>query len=85
MGKAKRKFEGELIRFAKQLKRPLEFVVETLKPGYTGDDLLQAFKGYYPFEWNEICERWKVYSEKDKFLKKFKSMIVKKQSNFSGN
>lgn len=69
-GKAKRKYEGELIRFAKRLRRPLEFVVETLKPGYTGNDFLQAFKDYYPFEWEEICERWKVYSEKDKFLKK---------------
>src|SRR5699024_6696088 len=68
-GKAKRKYEGELIRFAKRLRRPLELVVETLKPGYTGNDFLQAFKDYYPFEWEEICERWKVYSEKDKFLK----------------
>ena len=55
-GKAKRKYEGELIRFAKRLRRPLELVVETLKPGYTGNDFLQAFKDYYPFEWEEICE-----------------------------
>ena len=68
-GKAKRKYEGELIRFAKRLKRPLELVVDTLKPGYTKNDFLEAFKEYYPFEWNEICERWKVYSEKDRFLK----------------
>ena len=54
-GKAKRKYEGELIRFAKRLRRPLELVVETLKPGYTENDLLQAFKDYYPFEWEEIC------------------------------
>ena len=40
-GKAKRKYEGELIRFAKRLRRPLELVVETLKPGYTGNDFLQ--------------------------------------------
>lgn len=46
-GKAKRKYEGELIRFVKRLKRPLELVVETLKPGYTGNDFLQAFKDYY--------------------------------------
>ena len=71
-GKAKRKYEGELIRFAKRLRRPLELVVETLKPGYTENDLLQAFKDYYPFEWEEICERWKNYSEKDEFLKQKK-------------
>lgn len=71
-GKAKRKYEGELIRFAKRLRRPLELLVETLKPGYTENDLLQAFKDYYPFEWEEICERWKNYSEKDEFLKQKK-------------
>lgn len=71
-GKAKRKYDGELIRFAKRLRRPLELVVETLKPGYTENDLLQAFKDYYPFEWEEICERWKNYSEKDEFLKQKK-------------
>ena len=71
-GKAKRKYEGELIRFANRLRRPLELVVETLKPGYTENDLLQAFKDYYPFEWEEICERWKNYSEKDEFLKQKK-------------
>ena len=43
-GKTKRKYEGELVRFAKRLRRPLELVVETLKQGYTGNDLLQAFK-----------------------------------------
>lgn len=68
-GIAKRKYDGELSRFAKSLRRPLELVVETLKPDYTGSDVLQAFKDYYPFEWEEICERWKVYSAKDKFLK----------------
>lgn len=71
-GKAKRKYDGELIRFSKHLRRPLELVVETLKPGYTGNDFLHAFKDYYPFEWEKICERWKVYSEKDKFLKQKK-------------
>ena len=43
-GKAKRKYEGELIRFAKRLRRPLELVVETLKPGYTGNDFLKHLK-----------------------------------------
>lgn len=42
-GKAKRKYESVLIRFAKRLKRPLEIVVETLKPGYTKNDLLEFF------------------------------------------
>ena len=72
VGEAKRKYDGELIRFAKSLRRPLDLVVETLKPDYSANDLLQAFKDYYPFEWKEICERWKVYSEKDEFLRQKK-------------
>lgn len=68
-GKAKRKYGGEFSRFAKCLKRPLDLVAETLKPGFKESELLQAFKHYYPFEWEEICERWEVYSEKDRFLK----------------
>lgn len=50
-GETKRKYESENIKFAKRLKRPLELVVNTLKPEYTGDDILQAFKEYYPNEW----------------------------------
>ena len=68
-GKTKRKYESENIKFAKRLKRPLELVVNTLKPEYTGDDILQAFKEYYPNEWKEICERYVVYAGKDQFLK----------------
>lgn len=48
VGEAKRKYDGELIRFAKSLRRPLDLVVETLKPDYSANDLLQAFKDYYP-------------------------------------
>ena len=71
-GKTKRKYDGELMRFAKGLNRPLQEVANTLKPGYSKRDLLNAFKQYYPFEWNIICEREKVYSEKDQFLKEKK-------------
>lgn len=71
-GFVKRKYVGEQIRLAKSLNRPLSIIADILKPGYTGDDLLNAFREYYPFEWNMICEMWKTYSEKDKFLKKVK-------------
>lgn len=71
-GVVKRKYVGEQMRLAKSLNRPLSMIVETLKPGYTGNDLLQAFQEYYPFEWKIICEMWKEYSEKDRFLKKVK-------------
>ena len=67
-GITKRKYEAETTRIAKSLTRPLNLVVETLKPGYSSEELLQAFKEYYPFEWEMICERYQVYSEKDMFL-----------------
>lgn len=67
-GVTKRKYEGELIRFQKSINRPLGLVSETLKPGYSGSDLLEAFRRYYPCEWDLICERYRVYKEKDKFL-----------------
>lgn len=43
-GKAKRKYEGELIRFAKYLRQPLELVVETLKPGYIRNDFCKHLR-----------------------------------------
>lgn len=67
-GITKRKYEAETTRIAKSLTRPLNLIVETLKPGYSSEELLQAFKEYYPFEWEKICERYQVYSEKDMFL-----------------
>lgn len=69
-GITKRKYEAETTRIAKSLTRPLNLIVETLKPGYSSEELLQAFKEYYPFEWERICERYQVYSEKDMFLLK---------------
>lgn len=67
-GVAKRKYESELIKFQKSINRPLGLVSETLKPEYSGIDLLEAFQRYYPCEWDLICERYRVYKEKDKFL-----------------
>ena len=69
-GEAKRKHDAETVRFSQSLTRPLSLIVETLKPGYSREDLLKAFRYYYPYEWNLIGERYKVYKEKDNFLEK---------------
>lgn len=66
----KRKYNSETVRLSKSLTRPLTLIAETLKPGYSRDDLLKAFRYYYPYEWNLIGERYQVYKEKDKFLVK---------------
>lgn len=67
-GKTKRKYVGELMHFAKNIKRPLNLILETLAPDYTGKDILAAFQKYYPYEWKEICERYEQYKDKDEFL-----------------
>lgn len=67
-GEAKRKYDAETVRFSQSLTRPLSLIVETMKPGYSREDLLKNFQWYYPYEWNLIGERYKVYKEKDQFL-----------------
>lgn len=69
-GKAQRKYVGELIRFEKSLKRPLNLIYDILPEDYNGEDILSLFKKFYPFEWKTICERYQTYSEKDEFLVK---------------
>jgi len=69
-GKAKRKFVGENIRISRSVTQQLHHMMPVLKPGYTAQDILEAYKRYYPFEWNEIVERQRHYEEKDQFLRK---------------
>lgn len=69
-GVTKRKYESETVNCEKSLTRPLSLIIETLKPGYTMEELLTAYKYYYPFEWDTICERYRIYKEKDDFLVK---------------
>jgi len=67
-GVTKRKYDGETMRINKKLKRPLYIVAQILPPNYNAKVLLDNFKEFYPFEWEEIVERCNHYLEKDKFL-----------------
>ena len=67
-GLTKRKYDAETMRLSKGLTRPLSLIVDTMKPGYSKEDLLQTFMFYYPFEWSTIFERCHIYKEKDRFL-----------------
>ena len=69
-GKTKRKYVGELMRFNKSIKSPLNKIQEILPYEYSGNDILNLFKEFYPYEWKSIEERYKQYSEKDNFLVK---------------
>ena len=69
-GKTKRKCTGELIKFNKSLKTPLAIIQSVLPINYNRNDILNLFKELYPYEWNTIEERYKLYKSKDEFLKK---------------
>lgn len=47
-------------------------ITETLKLGYTKEDLLNSFKSFYPIEWGKLKERQEEYRQKDQFLKRTK-------------
>lgn len=69
-GKAKRKYNSELMEFNKKLKRPIYFISEVLPKDYTNEDILTYFKKFYPAEWKTICQRYETYQQKDEFLVK---------------
>lgn len=68
-GVTKRKFDGETMRIQQSLKRPLYSVAEVLPCDYSGNDLLQLFKEYYPLDWRILVERCEQAEEKDAFLR----------------
>jgi len=69
-GKAKRKYDGELMRFNKKIKRPLKLIKEILPQEYDQELIVQKFKYFYPNEWRIMEERYQLYFEKDNFLVK---------------
>jgi len=69
-GIVKRKYVGELMRFNKSLKIPLNLIQKILPIDYTKEDILKLFKELYPFEWETINQRYKNYQAKDKHLVK---------------
>ena len=69
-GKTKRKYQAENMRISKSMTRPLNQIVKTLKPGYTEKDLLDCYREYYPYVWEMLEERYRLYRAKDAFLKR---------------
>ena len=69
-GITKRKCDTERNRIAKELKKRLYQVVETLPPRYSRQELLNSFKKFFPLEWSRIVERCEYYKQKDLFLLK---------------
>ncbi|MFJ8257189.1 TIR domain-containing protein [Peribacillus asahii] len=69
-GITKRKYVGETLRINKKMKGPLKKIIEILPYEYNASTLLELFKELYPFEWQEINQRYQHYKKKDEFLLK---------------
>jgi len=68
-GKTKKQYVKKRTIFNKSLKLPLSTIKSILPISYDEDDILLFFKELYPYEWDVINERYKLYQSKDCFLK----------------
>lgn len=74
-GIVKRKYNAEIARFNKSLKQPLNKIAKVLPYSYDYKDILTLFKELYPCEWDMINQRYRHYTEKDKFLTNIRKKI----------
>ena len=70
MGRAKRKYCGELIRFQKTLWEPIRNVLAIMPKGFTDKDFLSEFKLLYSYLWDDVRAKAKEYRRMDNGLKK---------------
>lgn len=70
MGRTKRKYCAELIRFQKTLRVPIRNVLAIMPKGFTDKDFLCEFKFLYSYLWDDVCAKAKEYQRMDKGLKK---------------
>ena len=70
MGRAKRKYCGELIRFQKTLREPIRNVLAIMPKGFTDKDFLSEFKLLYSYLWDDVRAKAKEYRRMDNGLKK---------------
>lgn len=69
-GRAQRKYVGETIRINKRLSGVLRQIIEVLPYNYNSNTILELFKELYPFEWQDLNQRYQQYKKKDVFLLK---------------
>lgn len=70
MGSAKRKYNAELIRFRKTLKRPLINILQIMPDGFSENLFLSEFKFLYAYLWDDICAKAQEYHLMDERLQK---------------
>lgn len=70
-GKTKRKYHGEIIKINKNLKKPIEKILEILPYNYNLNLIEEYFKKYYYYEWFYIKDMKEVYDIKDRRLESY--------------
>lgn len=70
MGKAKRKYMAEMVRFRKRLRIPLRNVLQTMPEGFSEDMFISEFKVLYAYLWEDICAKAQAYNRMDNVLRR---------------
>lgn len=70
MGRTRRKYNTELIRFNKTLRQPIRKVLSIMPKGFTDEEFLSEFKLLYSYLWDDVCAKAKAYRRMDDGLKK---------------
>lgn len=66
MGRTKRKYQAELVRFNKTLRAPLKNILAIMPEDFSIEFFLSEFKLLYAYLWNDICDKAKEYHRMDK-------------------
>lgn len=70
MGRMKRKYNAELIRFQKTLRKPIHNVLSIMPKGFSDEEFLSEFKLLYSYLWDDVCAKAKEYRRMDNGLEK---------------
>lgn len=70
MGRTRRKYNTELIRFNKTLRQPIRKVLSIMPKGFTDEEFLSELKLLYSYLWDDVCAKAKAYRRMDDGLKK---------------
>lgn len=70
MGRTRRKYNTELIRFNKTLRQSIRKVLSIMPKGFTDEEFLSEFKLLYSYLWDDVCAKAKAYRRMDDGLKK---------------
>ena len=74
-GVSKHIFEHDIRDILCMLDTQLKCISKVLPKEYSHEDILNSLKLYYPHEWFSVEMKYLYYTQKDKYLKIWKSKI----------